>query len=80
MDPRQRGRATGDSKCNQLLQGVLFTEVQKNEEIASRGLFKGRRYSMLDADGKDPVKRNKRMMQERKGELLEQCHGAEVTE
>lgn len=34
---------------------------------------------MLDVDGKDPVKRNN-LMQERKGELLEQCHGAEVAE
>ena len=33
---------------------------------------------MLDVDGKDPVKRNN-LMQERKGELLEQRYGAEVT-
>lgn len=57
---------------------LCSTEVQKNE-IASRGLFKGRRYSMLDVDGKDPVKRNKLTMEEGKGELLEQCYGAEVT-
>lgn len=61
---------------------VRSTELQKNEEIASRGFFKvGDTFnSMLDVDGKDPVKRNNLMMQERKGELLEQCHGAEVTE
>ena len=57
---------------------VCSTEVQKNE-IASRGLFKGRRYSLLGVDGKDPVKRNKLMMEERKGEPLEQFYGAEVT-
>lgn len=57
---------------------LCSTEGWKNE-IASRGLFKGRRYSMLDVDGKDPAKRNKLMMEERKGEMLEQCCGAEVT-
>lgn len=35
---------------------------------------------MLDVDRKDPVERNKLMMQKRKGELLQQRHGAEVME
>lgn len=64
VDSIKNARAVGDSKYNQFKE-FFSTEVQKNEEIAPSRFFK-RRHSMLDVDGKDPVERNKLMMQESK--------------
>ena len=59
VDLRENGGATSDRKYNQWFQGILFHRQAENEGVEQSKIFKSRRHSMLDIDGKDPMERNK---------------------